>query len=166
MTKPDQNTVALRTVTLFGALLYKLGRMKEEYMASFAYQFGQLCSAMDELHIGYCQSERKGDIPNSLIGNMAYNIALQNPSKAMGILASRITPYKIWAKKTRSKQKTINDKVIVAGLAASKWLESHSETLSKCLTNTETVLNDTYKAELMLGYLAGRPFLADTTNNK
>ena len=161
VTKTEQNTVVLKTVSLFGALLYKFGRRKEEYMTSFAYQFGQLCSAMDELHIGYCQSERKGDIPNSLIGNMAYNMALQNPSKAMGVLASRITPYKVWAKKTRSKQGEINDKVVVAGLAASKWIESHSERLMECLSNTERMLNDTYKAELMLGYLAGRPFLTE-----
>lgn len=163
MTKPDHNTVVLKTVTLFGALLYKFGRRKEEYMTSFAFQFGQLCSAIDELHIGYCQSERKGDIPNSLIGNMAYNMALQNPTKAMGVLASRITPYKLWAKRTRSKQNKINDKIIVAGLAASKWIESHSETLMECLSSTKTILNDTYKAELMLGYLAGRPFLTDTS---
>ncbi|WP_020612860.1 hypothetical protein [Sediminispirochaeta bajacaliforniensis] len=158
VTKSDKNSLALRVATLFAVLLYKAGRKKEEYMDSFAYQLGQLCSAMDELHIGYCQDMRKGDIPNTLIGNATYNIALQSPIKALAFLASRIKPYKVWAKKKRAENKEITDKAIIAGLSASVWLESHSSNIEKHLSDNSQLVNDTYKTELMLGYLAGRPF--------
>lgn len=160
-TKPDKNHLALKTVTLFGVLFYKAGRKKEAYMSSFAYQLGQLCSAMDELHIGYCQNVRNGDIPNTLIGNTTYNVGLQNPVKSMALLASRIKPYKAWAKKVRAENEKIEDKAVIAGLAASVWLENHSAGMAKHFSEQTQLVNDTYKAELMLGYLAGRPF-----NNK
>jgi len=160
-TKPDKNHLALKTVTLFGVLFYKAGRKKEAYMSSFAYQLGQLCSAMDELHIGYCQSVRNGDIPNMLIGNTTYNVGLQSPVKSLALLASRIKPYKAWAKKVRAENKKTDDKAIIAGLAASVWLENHSADMAMHFSDQIQLVNDTYKAELMLGYLAGRPF-----NNK
>ncbi len=158
VTIPDKNTLALKTATLFAVLLYKAGRIKEDYMNSFAYQLGQLCSAIDELHIGYCQDMRKGDIPNTLIGNATYNIALQSPIKALAFLASRIKPYKVWAKKKRVENKKIDDKAIIAGLSASVWLEGFSSNIEKHLSDNSQLINDTYKAELMMGYLVGRPF--------
>ncbi len=160
-TKSDKNKLVLKIITLFGVLFYKAGRKKEAYMSSFAYQLGQLCSAMDELHIGYCQSVRNGDIPNTLIGNTTYNVGLQSPVKSLALLASRIKPYKSWAKKVRAENKKIEDKSVIAGLAASVWLESHSADIAKHFSEQAQLVNDTYKAELMLGYLAGRPF-----NNK
>ena len=160
-TNTDKNNLALKTVTLFGVLFYKAGRKKEAYMNSFAYQLGQLCSAMDELHIGYCQSVRNGDIPNTLIGNTTYNVGLQSPVKSLALLASRIKPYKAWAQKTRAENKKIDDKAVIAGLSASVWLENHSADIAKHFSGEVPSVTDTYKAELMLGYLAGRPF-----NNK
>ena len=170
ITRTDKNNVALKTATFLCVLLFKAGRKKEDFMSSFAYQLGQLCSAMDELHIGYCQSIRGGDIPSSLIGNTAYNIALQSPVKSLALLASRIRPYKAWAKKTRAKNKADDTKTenkgILAGLAASVWLEKHASIIEEHFSDhSQQMVNDTYKAEVMLGYLAGRPFNEKNTNS-
>jgi hypothetical protein len=157
-TDTKKNHIVLKTATLLGALLYKAEKKKEVYMTSFAYQLGQLCSAMDELHIGYCLSIRGGGIPNTLIGNTAYNAALLSPMKSMALLASRIKPYKAWAKKVRVESKKTEDKSVIAGLAASVWIENHASELAAHFSEKTPSVTDTYKAELMLGYLAGRPF--------
>jgi len=155
-TNPNINTHALNAVTVMSALLYKLGKKREVYMNEFAYQLGQLCSAMDELHIGYCKSMRDGDIPNTLIGNLTYGMALQSPTKALAVLASRIKPYETWAR--NPKNFSSDDKAIKAGIYAHKWLSGQSEELYSHFASTSLSITDTYKAELMLGYLAGRPF--------
>ncbi|EFK09591.1 conserved hypothetical protein [delta proteobacterium NaphS2] len=168
-TKTDKNSVALKTATLLGILLFKAGRRKEDFMSSFAYQLGQLCSAMDELHIGYCQSVRGGDIPNALIGNTAYQVALQSPLKSLALLATRIKPYEAWAKKTRAKNRAdnikIENKVILAGLGASVWLEKQCSIIAEHFSASSPLVNETYKAEVMLGYLAGRPFNEKNVNS-
>ncbi len=156
-TNPKNNAQALSAVTLMTVLLFKIGRTKEIYMNDFAFQLGQLCSAMDELHIGYCKSERKGDIPNSLLGNQVYGMALQNPIKAMAVLASRRKPYDSWVKRMMAKNIRSDDKVITAAIFAQIWMSKQAKTLSEFLSGPIDK-SDTYKAELMLGYLAGRPF--------
>lgn len=129
---------------------------------------------MDELHIGYCKSMRSGDIPNTLIGNLTYGMALQNPTKALAVLASRIKPYQTWAKKAYENKswtikkggkavndkdgKPIDDKAIKAGVFASKWISGQSERMRAQFEENIQTISDSFKAELMLGYLAGRPF--------
>jgi hypothetical protein len=173
-TNPKNNTQALNAVTVMSVLLYKLGRKKEVYMNEFAYQLGQLCSAVDELHIGYCKSMRGGDIPNTLIGNLTYGMALQSPTKALAVLASRIKPYETWAKKAfedkswtlKKDGKVVKDKdgnpveekAIKAGAYANKWISAQSEKIHTHFTENSPKMTDSFKAELMLGYLAGRPF--------
>jgi hypothetical protein len=153
---PTNNTQALNAVTVMSVLLYKLGRKREVYMNNFAYQLGQLCSAIDELHIGYCKSMRGGDVPNTLIGNLTYGMALQNPTKALAVLASRIKPYETWARNPRNF--STEDKAIKAGIYAYKWLSGQSEKIYSHFANNGPSITDSFKAELMLGYLAGRPF--------
>jgi len=155
-TNPKGNTQALNAVTIMSALLYKLGRKREVYMNDFAYQLGQLCSAVDELHIGYCKSMRGGDIPNTLIGNLTYGMALQRPTKALAVLASRIKPYETWAR--NPKNFSAEDKAIKAGIYAHKWLSGQSEKIYSHFAEDSPSVTDSFKAELMLGYLAGRPF--------
>ena len=135
-------------------------------MNSFAYQLGQLCSAMDELHIGYCKSVRGGDIPNILIGNSTYNVALQNPIKSLALLASRIKPYAAWAKKETVGGITTEDNAVKNGLWSYRWISTHSTKIISHFSDEKIVISDTYKAELMLGYVAGRPFEGkiDTNN--
>lgn len=127
-------------------------------MNDFAFQLGQLCSAMDELHIGYCKSERKGDIPNTLLGNQVYGMALQNPVRALSVLASRRKPYDSWVRRMRAKNQRTEDKAITAAIFAQIWMSNQAEKLSEFLSLNNLESTDTYKAELMLGYLAGRPF--------
>lgn len=153
---PKLNTQALIATTLLSILLYKLNRTREVYMNDFAYQLGQLCSALDELHIAFCHAERSGDVPNTTIGNMLYGMALQNPLKALSVLASRIKPYEAWAK--RSKNLVTDDKAIKAGLYANSWINKVSSNLHLLIQEHPIEITDTYKTELMLGYLAGRPF--------
>lgn len=165
----QSNTQVLNAVTLMSVLLFKIGRKKEKYMSSFAYKLGQLCAAIDEIHIGYCQAVRSGNIPNSLLGNLIYGAALQNPNKALELLASRIRPYQAWALKafseSKAAEKPIEDKAIKAGVFAYKWL-------AQCCPDIEAHFNEqnfreqpVYKAELMLGYLAGRPYEKGQSND-
>ncbi len=163
-TNPKNNTQALSAVTLMSVFLYKIGRTKESYMNDFAFQLGQLCSAMDELHIGYCKSERKGDIPNALIGNQVYGMALQNPVKAMDFLASRRRPYDAWVTRMKAKNTRSEDKAITAAIFAQIWMSKQAKSLNAFLSDSMPK-SDTYKAELMLGYLAGRPFEQKNTSN-
>lgn len=133
-------------------------------MNDFAFQLGQLCSAMDELHIGYCKSERSGDIPTTLLGNQVYGMALQNPVKAMAVLASRRKPYDSWVKRMMAKNIRSDDKAITAAIFAQIWMSKKAKTLSEFLSSPIDK-SDTYKAELMLGYLAGRPFEQKNISN-
>jgi hypothetical protein len=149
------NSNALDSLSLLSVLLYKSGRFKEVYMSECAFQLGQLCSAMDELHIGYCKSVRDGQIPSTLLGNQTYGIALNNPFKAMGVLATRLKPYEAWAKKQPGQNK---DKAVVNGIFAYRWLKQHAGELNLQLAKVQRAPDDQFKAELMLGYLAGRPF--------
>ncbi len=163
-TNPKFNAQALSAVTLVSVLLYKIRRTKEIYMNDFSFQLGQLCSAMDELHIGYCKSERKGDIPNTLIGNQVYGMALQNPVKAMDFMATRRRPYDSWVKRMMAKNTRSEDKAITAAIFAQIWMSKQAEALNAFLSGSITK-SDTYKSELMLGYLAGRPFEQKNTSN-
>lgn len=135
-------------------------------MNDFAFQLGQLCSAMDELHIGYCKSERKGDIPSTLLGNQVYGMALQNPIRALEVLATRRKPYDSWVKRIMAKNTRSEDKAITAAIFAQIWMSKHAKTLNEFLSKQDQVNSDTYKAELMLGYLAGRPFEKEADSNK
>ena len=75
---------ALCAITAMGLLLHKLARLKENYMNDFYYKLGQFCAVLDEIHIGYCESERDGQLPNRLIGNQAYATAVNHPIKSVG----------------------------------------------------------------------------------
>jgi len=161
---PKNNAQALSAVTLMSVLLFKIGRTKEIYMKDFSFQLGQLCSAMDELHIGYCKSERKGDIPNTLIGNQVYGMALQNPIKAMDFMASRRRPYDSWVKRMMAKNIRPEDKAITAAIFAQIWMSKQATSINEFLASP-IAKSDTYKSELMLGYLAGRPFEKKNTSN-
>jgi hypothetical protein len=163
-TSPRYNAQALSAVTLISVLLYRTGRTKEVYMKDFAYQLGQLCAAMDEVHIGYCVSERGGSIPNTLLGNQVYGMALQDPVKAMGFMASRRRPYDSWIKRLRyNKEKDSSEKAVINARYAQNWMGKQAKKLKQNLLDAHPAVSDSYKAELMLGYLAGRPFTEKKT---
>ena len=167
-----KNAEALKAATFLSILLFKSGRSREDYMQDLSFQLGQLCSAMDELHIGYCVSERSGDIPSTLLGNQAYGMALHSPVKALAFMADRRKPYDSWVKRYKAENagRETKDKPIRAALGASRWIAEHAAALASLIRNAEMGESDTHKAELMLGYLAGRPFPAkgnpsDTATN-
>ena len=141
-------------------------------MNDFSFQLGQLCSAMDEVHIGYCMSERGGSIPNTLLGNQVYGMALQDPVKAMAFMATRRRPYDSWAKRKKIQLNSKDDKdkqkskTIQNAVYAQRWMGKQAAKLNQYLRESDISTSDNYKAELMLGYLAGRPFEQKKENAK
>src|SRR5574341_159594 len=159
---------ALRTVTLLGVLLDKLGRTKEEYMSDAAFTLGQLLAAADVVHAGYCADVRGGNVPPSLLGNQVFSTAQTAPAKALAILSLRWKPYDGWAKRTAHERKRID------GLVASKNKEEqqrgwdvrkalrHAREMGPLADQLAPLLSgcapdDSFRAELLLGYLAGLP---------
>ncbi len=168
-TSPKDNAQALSAVTMIAVLLYKTGRTKEIYMDDFAFALGQLCSAMDEVHIGYCVSERSGSIPNTLLGNQVYGMALQDPIKAMAFMAARRRPYDSWVKRIKyqgQKEKKKMDQAVKNATYAQYWMGKQAEKLNQYLKKSRSATSDSYKSELMLGYLAGRPFEQNKNDEK
>ena len=148
---------ALHVITAMGLLLNKINRGKGVYMQDFAYKLGQFCAALDEIHIGYCISERQGQIPSRLIGNQAYAAAISSPLKALEITAQRSAVYQAWARKV-SEKPDISDPKIKNAKFAYLWLCKHSRDLYQVQSKHKlSVSSATDKAELLLGYLAGRP---------
>lgn len=159
---------ALRTVTMLGVLLHKLGRTKEEYMSDTAFQLGQLLAAADVVHAGYCADVRGGDVPASLLGNQVFSIAQTAPVKALAILSRRWKPYDGWAKKaarTRDRAAKLvasNEKVaqqrgwdIRVAIRHAREMGSLADELAASLKHC--TVDDTFRAELLLGYIAGLP---------
>lgn len=165
-----ENKNALMYTTLISLLLYKLNRTKEQYMTSLSYQLGQFCSAMNELHLGYCESERSGSIPSTLLGSTAYSIALKSPNRALDYLANRLPPYQSWvAQKQAVKDKDGKYKrnAVNNAIFANNWMHQHAQSLFQAFNEQqEQGLSKTHCAELMLGYLAGRDFEKKTDSNE
>ena len=158
---------ALCVITAIGLLLHKLGRFKEIYMNELAYKLGQFCAAWDDIHIGYCESERKGELPGRLIGNQAYAAAVNNPLKALDITAQRTAVYQAWSKrKSNQADEDINNKKIINAKYAYFWIKKHSEELHKLLPQQLRKATPESRAELLLGYLAGRDTKKSQDNNQ
>lgn len=163
----DENKNALMYTTLISLLLYKVNRTKELYMKSLSYQLGQFCAAMNELHLGYCESERGGSIPSTLLGSSAYSIALKSPSRALNYLGTRLTPYQTWVQKqklSKSDDGKYKQNAINQAIFASNWMKSHAEELNIAFSEQGEKISSTHTAELMLGYLAGREFIGKNDN--
>ena len=149
---------ALCAITAMGLLLYKLGRKKEVYMNELAYKLGQFCAALDEIHIGYCESERKGELPGRLIGNQAYAAAIASPMKALDITAQRAAVYQAWAKKISLSPDEKIEKKVKNAKYAHIWTKQHCAELHDLIPQQLPQATPESRAELLLGYLAGRPY--------
>lgn len=159
---------ALRTVTVLGVLLHKLGRTKETYMNDPAFKLGQLLAAADMVHAGYCADVRAGDIPPSLLGNQVFAMAQTAPVKALATLCQRWKPYGGWANRA-SRDRTRVDNLVASrvkdderrgweirkALRHAREVGPLAEELAVAL-GTRTV-DDVFRAELLLGYIAGLP---------
>ncbi len=151
------NQDALCAITAIAVLLHKLERIKEVYMDELAYKLGQFCAALDEIHIGYCERERKGQLPGRLIGNQAYSAAVNSPLKALNITAQRAAVYQAWAKKlSLQPDEKIGDKRVINAKYAFIWMRKHCEELHVLMPKKLGLVTAESRAELLLGYLAGR----------
>jgi len=167
--KTDLRRDALRSVTWIGALLYHLGRSKEAYMSDAAFRLGQLLAAADLIHVGYCADLRGGDVPPTLLGNSVLTTASGNPIKALSVLCVRLKPYLAWAKRAdairekASKQEQRGNKsnafALRQGVAQAYRAREIAADLHAMLAPYRQAqkTDDVFKAELLLGYLAGVP---------
>jgi hypothetical protein len=176
--KASARVDALRSIAWLGALLFFLGRNWEAYMDDTSFKLGQLLSAADAVHMGYCADRRGGDVPPTLVGNSVFSSAGRNPVKALAMLQQRMTPYVEWGKRgaeARQKARAItsqsqdNDAFkakgdiphmpsvraarIYEGLRAyEKWDEVVAGISANLPTGSPS---DPFRAALLLGYLAG-----------
>lgn len=170
---------ALNTVTLLGLLLHKLGRTREEYMEEVAYKLGRLLATADALHAGYNASERGGSaLPPRLIGNAVLPLAQSDPTRALDVLGRRWGVYAGWAKRNagfrvpeskpdgtdeRARQENARAWQIRNGITAARRASDLAKDLHGRLPERSGV-DEQFRAELLLGYLAGPPRANETTH--
>lgn len=159
-TQIKHHVETLRAVSAISLLLHKRNHRKEVYMKDLAYRLGQFCAVLDEIHSGYCVSERSGQKPPRLIGNQAFAVAVDNPCKALEITAQRIAVYKAWAlKNSQKKDNTFRMEEEKGAKYAYFWLQNNCDDIYRMLTHNSPIkATPESRAELLLGYLAGRPF--------
>jgi hypothetical protein len=164
--RPD----ALRSVTWIGVLLHRLGHWKEAYMSDAGFRLGQFLAAADTIHIGYCNDLRDGAVPPSLIGNSVLALAGANPVRALSVLHARLKPYLSWAKRldaifaeaAKLERDGKKGRAIAIRQAASqaRRVDQIAVDLHLLLAPYQTrtkAPDDAFKAELLLGYMAGLP---------
>ncbi|MFA7345210.1 MAG: hypothetical protein WC003_12980 [Terrimicrobiaceae bacterium] len=153
--KPDPRYYLAKTLSLIGTLLHALNSTPNHYMKETAYLVGKLLAAMDELHKCYCVSERKGDIPPTLIGNGLLGRAADSPEMAFDELCERSRIYLGWAKAVQLSGKE-TDAVKIAVHSARKLLRIVEPIAAELHQSAK--LNQPMSAEgkthLFLGYLS------------
>lgn len=137
---------ALLLPSIFGLLLAKLGRWKGDYMKGPPFLVGRLLALADQLHVQYCHGVRKGHVPPQLVGNALMATALEQPRKAIDLLAQRILPYQAWARTLQGGEEVRLTKYVLGELG-----RVSSELKDYDLPATS---GDGEKAEMLLGYLA------------
>ena len=170
---------ALRSVTWIGVLLHHLGHYsawKSEmsdrvpYTEGLAFRLGQFLAAADAIHVGYCADLRGGNVPRNLLGNSVLAIAGSNPTKALSILQSRLKPYLGWAKRVDSiytkaaNEEQLGNKgravALRRGVSQARRSEEIANDVHAMLGQYKSKNkkpDDVFKAELLLGYVAGLP---------
>lgn len=132
--------------SLLSLLLHKSTYSKGENMSENpAHLVGRLLSLVDQLHMQYCEHVRKGSIPQQLIGNALMPTALEQPIKALSLLANRIRPYQAWAQTAQGE-----------GVGLAKWLLGETGKICENLRKQQIPehCSDGDKAMMLLGYLA------------
>jgi hypothetical protein len=153
---------ALSAVAWIGALLSFAGRNKEIYMEDAGYKLGQLLSAADAIHIGYCTAVRGGSMPPTLIGNSVFAAAGRNPDRALDVLQSRWKPYHAWATKAAYERagepKDAKGWAIIRAVSQARQARRLCEELRPVLVRMREegrTPDEVFRAELLLGYMAG-----------
>lgn len=166
--KTDLRRDALKSASWTGVLLHRLGRVKEIYMSDAAFRLGQFLAAADVVHMGYCNDLRSGDVPPTLIGNSVLTVAGADPMRALSVLQTRLKPYLAWAKradfvfaKAAEEDRKGNKGRAIAlrqGVAQARRAGDIAKDLHTMLApyrNGDQSPGDSFKAELLLGYVAG-----------
>ena len=129
-------------------------------MNEAAFLLGQLLAGADLLHRGYCEDQRDGSIPPSLLGNQILAVAQRSPSAAVSQLTGRWRVYAGWAEKRRGevfppgkdgppRAWAIFNATRIGARLAPVARELH--------TQLPATADDVFCAELLLGYIAGPP---------
>lgn len=134
---------------ILGLLLYKLDIRKESYMNNPPFLVGRMLKLADDLHALYCKEVRDNNLPPQLIGNSMMTAALESPVQALAQLALRLKPYYGWAQTFKG-----NESERLSGYFVGLYGEVAAELAKQKLPSR---LNDTERAELLLGYLAANP---------
>ena len=163
---PYDRSAAVKTLGMLGIFLSKLGRRREEYMSSVAFKLGQMLAVADAVHIGYSLSVRGGDVPPTLLGNSVLTTAQSDPVKALAVLSRRWKPYGAWAKRPEirdeaerlknSPDKKQKDRgwAILRSVSQARRADELCRELHGKIPQTA---DDIFRAELLLGYVAGLP---------
>jgi hypothetical protein len=156
---------ALRILTLLAILLHALGRRGGAWMNEAAFRLGQLLSIADVVHAGYCADVRQGQVPPALLGNAVLAMAQANPAKALTLLGRRWPPYDSWAKRAsaaeaarlRSSDKR-EERDRGWKMSQAIWQHRRRAEISAALHGQlPQKADDVFRAELLLGYMAGLP---------
>ena len=150
--KEFDRIAALRAVSVMGVLLARLDRRKEEYVNDAAFKLGQLLAVADVIHIGYCADVRNGQVPPTLLGNAVLPMAQSDPTRALSLLSRRWKPYAAWAKGTQAARS--KDLAVRSAVSQARRIRDLGRDLHNSLP---TRTNDAFRAELLLGYIAGLP---------
>lgn len=161
---------ALLGLTLIGVLLHKTGR-QGGYMEDNAFRLGQLLAVADTVHVGYCMDRRNGGIPPTLLGNAVFTMAQKDPIRALALLGRRWKPYGAWAKQPNN---TSAEKPPAAPEKADKYWairralsQAHraEELTRKLHGHLPSETTDLFRAELLLGYVAGLPSRRESSDD-
>lgn len=153
--KKQPDYALAQTLSLLGSLLYTMNSTVQTYTNESAFLVGKLLAMMDELHRCYCVAERKGDIPNSLIGNSLLGRAADSPAMALAELCERGRIYMGWAK-TASVRDGADDGHQIAVNSARKLLRLAQPIAEQLHASDDLAaeLSPIRKAHLFLGYLS------------
>lgn len=163
--KPQDKWLCLKAQSLFAIILTASNRPSHKVMNSLPFQIGQLCAAFDVIHSAYCIVERGGDLPPKLIGNACFQSAGRNPKSALSQVMQRFAPHKAWltrlqgrlkeATLARFPDKSDTRSTVLYALKLRSFLTDIAPKISAQLTTSNIKVDELFRTELLLGYLAG-----------
>ena len=131
---------------LFGILLHKLNRTKENYMENAPYLIGRFLNLTDGLHAVWCRNVKEKDpLPPQLLGSSLFASFQLNPVQGFANAGMRMKPYIDWAKTNQT-----------GDVALSRWFVGEFGRVTAAIEKAgiPARLSDADKAEMLLGYLS------------
>ena len=117
--------------------------------------------------MGYCAEVRGGVIPPVLVGNSVFAAAGRNPDSALDVLQTRWKPYHAWATRTSARNKEAAGDAspkdsktwaVIRAISQARHAKRLCEELHPVLAKMRLeglAPNEAFRAELLLGYVAG-----------